>query len=135
VQGPGEGVEDAVRGTGEVAAFELGGGVHLGVRSREVRHRRLDGVTGHRGRAVRDPHHARRTGFLGTDLLTPESTSYAELSIDDYRERTKQTIEAWNGMNGRQGGDPAKLAATLIQLAGFDEPPLRWAAGADAVRV
>ncbi len=36
-------------------------------------------------------------------------------------------------MNGLQGGDPAKLAAALIQLAGQDEPPLRWAAGADAV--
>ena len=36
-------------------------------------------------------------------------------------------------MNGLQGGDPAKLAAALVQLAGQDEPPLRWAAGADAV--
>ena len=38
-------------------------------------------------------------------------------------------------MNGRQGGDPAKLATALIQLIGSDEPPLRWAAGADAVGV
>ena len=38
-------------------------------------------------------------------------------------------------MNGQQGGDPAKLAAALIQLAGSDEPPLRWVAGADAVAV
>jgi hypothetical protein len=36
-------------------------------------------------------------------------------------------------MNGRQGGDPAKLAAVLIQLVDSGEPPLRWAAGADAV--
>jgi hypothetical protein len=36
-------------------------------------------------------------------------------------------------MNGKQGGDPAKLAAALVQLADQDEPPLRWAAGADAV--
>ena len=72
-------------------------------------------------------------GFFRTDLLTPESTSYAESSIDDYTERTKQTVEAWNGMNGRQGGDPAKLAAALIGLATSDEPPVRWVAGADAV--
>jgi NAD(P)-dependent dehydrogenase (short-subunit alcohol dehydrogenase family) len=72
-------------------------------------------------------------GFFRTDLLTPESTNYAKPSIDDYAERTKQTVEAWNGMNGLQGGDPAKLAAALVQLAGQDEPPLRWAAGADAV--
>ena len=37
-------------------------------------------------------------------------------------------------MNGLQGGDPAKLAKALIQLASQDEPPLRWAAGADAVQ-
>ena len=36
-------------------------------------------------------------------------------------------------MTGRQGGDPAKLAIALVQLAGQDQPPLRWVAGADAV--
>jgi hypothetical protein len=36
-------------------------------------------------------------------------------------------------MNGQQGGDPAKLANALVQLAGQDEPPLRFAAGDDAV--
>jgi NAD(P)-dependent dehydrogenase (short-subunit alcohol dehydrogenase family) len=72
-------------------------------------------------------------GFFRTELLTSESTSYAKPSIDDYAEKTKQTIKAWNGMNGVQGGDPAKLAKALIRLASQDEPPLRWAAGADAV--
>src|SRR3954465_15706063 len=72
-------------------------------------------------------------GFFRTDLLTPESASYAQPSIDDYIERTKQTVTAWNAMNGQQGGDPAKLPTALVQLVGSDEPPLRWAAGADAV--
>ena len=36
-------------------------------------------------------------------------------------------------MNGQQGGDPAKLADALVHLAGQEEPPLRFAAGADAV--
>jgi hypothetical protein len=36
-------------------------------------------------------------------------------------------------MNGLQGGDPAKLAKALFQLASQDEPPFRWPAGADAV--
>src|ERR1035441_4582760 len=74
-------------------------------------------------------------GFFRTELLTPESTTYAEPSIDDYAERTKQTIAAWNAMNGQQGGDPAKLAHALVQLARQHEPPLRWVAGADAVEV
>ena len=72
-------------------------------------------------------------GFFRTQLLTPESTKYAELSIDDYAELTKQTVAAWIAMNGRQGGDPAKLADALLQVASQDKPPLRFAAGADAV--
>ena len=72
-------------------------------------------------------------GFFRTELLTPESTNYAESTIEDYAERTEQTVAAWNGMNGQQQGDPAKLADAVVQLAGQDEPPLRFAAGADAV--
>jgi NAD(P)-dependent dehydrogenase (short-subunit alcohol dehydrogenase family) len=72
-------------------------------------------------------------GFFRTELLTPESTKYAESSIKDYTERTEQTVTAWKSMNGRQRGDPAKLANSLVQLAAQDEPPLRFAAGADAV--
>jgi NAD(P)-dependent dehydrogenase (short-subunit alcohol dehydrogenase family) len=72
-------------------------------------------------------------GFFRTELLSPESTNYAEPSIEDYAERTTQTVAAWNAMNGQQGGDPAKLASALIQLASRDEPPRRWVAGADAI--
>jgi NAD(P)-dependent dehydrogenase (short-subunit alcohol dehydrogenase family) len=72
-------------------------------------------------------------GFFRTELLTPESTNYAKPSIDDYAESTEQTVAAWNSMNGKQGGDPAKLASALVQLASQDPPPLRFAAGADAV--
>jgi NAD(P)-dependent dehydrogenase (short-subunit alcohol dehydrogenase family) len=72
-------------------------------------------------------------GFFRTELLSPESTSYAAASISDYGERTEQTVAGWESMNGRQGGDPAKLAGALLQLTALDEPPLRFAAGADAV--
>ncbi|HEV3156751.1 MAG TPA: SDR family oxidoreductase [Candidatus Baltobacteraceae bacterium] len=72
-------------------------------------------------------------GFFRTELLTPESTRYAKASIDDYAARTEQTVTAWNSMNGKQGGDPAKLANALVRLASQDQPPLRFAAGADAV--
>ena len=72
-------------------------------------------------------------GFFRTELLSPESTNYAEASIEDYAERTTQTVAAWNAMHGQQGGDPAKLATALVQLASQDEPPRRWVAGADAI--
>jgi NAD(P)-dependent dehydrogenase (short-subunit alcohol dehydrogenase family) len=73
-------------------------------------------------------------GFFRTELLTTDSTTYAQPSIDDYAERTRETVAAWNSVNGKQSGDPAKLAAALVQLAGLEEPPTRFAAGADAVQ-
>ena len=72
-------------------------------------------------------------GFFRTELLSPDSTQWAKLSIDDYAASTKATIAAWSGMDGKQGGDPAKLAAALVMLASLDEPPARFIAGADAV--
>ena len=72
-------------------------------------------------------------GFFRTALLSADSTTYAELSIDDYASRTQETVTAWKGMNGKQGGDPAKLAAALVELTAQEEPPARFAAGADAV--
>ena len=72
-------------------------------------------------------------GFFRTDLLTKESTAYAELSIDDYAERTAQTRPAWEAMSGKQTNDPAKLANALVTIVDQEQPPLRWVAGADAV--
>jgi NAD(P)-dependent dehydrogenase (short-subunit alcohol dehydrogenase family) len=74
-------------------------------------------------------------GFFRTELLTPQSTHYAQPSIVDYADRTTQTVAAWQGMDGKQGGDPAKLAAALVQLAALQNPPARFAAGADAVEL
>ena len=72
-------------------------------------------------------------GFFRTELLTNESTKWPEASIDDYAKLTRERIVAWKKMNGLQGGDPAKLANALVQLASQAEPPVRWPAGADAV--
>ena len=37
-------------------------------------------------------------------------------------------------MDGKQGGDPAKLADALVKLVELKEPPTRFAAGADGVQ-
>jgi NAD(P)-dependent dehydrogenase (short-subunit alcohol dehydrogenase family) len=63
-------------------------------------------------------------GFFRTDLLEDTSTTWPEPTIDDYVERTRQTVAAWKGMSGTQGGDPARLATALVQLAGRAEPPV-----------
>jgi NAD(P)-dependent dehydrogenase (short-subunit alcohol dehydrogenase family) len=73
-------------------------------------------------------------GFFRTELLTNDSTTYAKPSIDDYAEKTKEIVAAWKSMDGKQGGDPAKLAAALIKLAALQEPPTRFAGGADAMQ-
>jgi len=72
-------------------------------------------------------------GFFRTELLTSDSTTYADLSIDDYAERTAQTRPAWEAMSGKQTNDPAKLAKALVTVVDQEEPPRRWVAGADAV--
>ena len=73
-------------------------------------------------------------GFFRSELLvTGASSIWPELVIDDYAERTEQTIEGWKSMNGLQPGDPAKLGAALVTIAAMDKPPLRFVAGADVV--
>ncbi len=72
-------------------------------------------------------------GFFRTELLTEESTQYAELAIDEYAERRAQQESFWTGANGTQGGDPAKLAQALVTLDREEHLPRRFLAGADAV--
>jgi len=73
-------------------------------------------------------------GFFRTELLVEGSSMiWPELSLDDYADRTAATIDAWRAMNGKQGGDPAKLAAALVTITEMSDPPPRFVAGADAV--
>src|SRR5881394_103159 len=72
-------------------------------------------------------------GFFRTELLTEQSTNYAEPSIQDYDERRAKMLEFWKAQNGKQSGDPAKLARALITIASEEPPPRRFIAGADAI--
>jgi NAD(P)-dependent dehydrogenase (short-subunit alcohol dehydrogenase family) len=72
-------------------------------------------------------------GFFRTELLTKESTNYAPATIEDYAERNAAQREFWDGMNGKQGGDPAKLAQALITITELEQPPFRFIGGADAI--
>ena len=72
-------------------------------------------------------------GFFRTELLTEESTKFAERTIEDYNERRAKQMEFWKDYNGHQSGDPAKLAQALITISSQDKPPRRFVAGADAV--
>jgi NAD(P)-dependent dehydrogenase (short-subunit alcohol dehydrogenase family) len=73
-------------------------------------------------------------GFFRTGLLEPGSAKYGTSSIEDYA--VEGTAEAmWSGYNGKQDGDPAKLANVLVQIAEMENPPQRFAAGSDALAV
>src|SRR6266568_9304762 len=72
-------------------------------------------------------------GFFRTELLTEQSTNYAEASVEDYAERRAKQIEFWKSQNGLQSGDPAKLARAVITVASQEPPPRRFIAGADAI--
>lgn len=74
-------------------------------------------------------------GFFRTELLTKESTNYAGHEIDDYDQAREKLVEFYTEKNGKQSGDPDKLAKALIQLASAETPPQRFIAGADALAV
>lgn len=72
-------------------------------------------------------------GLFRTGLLAAPSTTWPQMSIDDYTPRTAAMISAWQCKNGNQPGDPAKLATSLVRIAESTEPPLRWIVGDDAL--
>jgi NAD(P)-dependent dehydrogenase (short-subunit alcohol dehydrogenase family) len=72
-------------------------------------------------------------GFFRTELLTKESTNYAPASIEDYAERNAAMRDLYESMDGKQPGDPAKLAQALLTIVAEEQPPFRFIAGADAI--
>lgn len=74
-------------------------------------------------------------GFFRTDFLAPSSIRYADASIDDYADLRTSMRTTYEAYDRKQAGDPAKLAAAIVRLAGEAKPPLRFAVGSDAYAV
>jgi NAD(P)-dependent dehydrogenase (short-subunit alcohol dehydrogenase family) len=72
-------------------------------------------------------------GFFRTGLASPESLVWPEHAIDDYAERSAAQRDWWQAQDGRQAGDPAKLAQAILTIAAADPPPRRFIAGADVL--
>ena len=72
-------------------------------------------------------------GFFRTGFLEKRSTFWADNPIADYEERNIPFRNFFADMNGKQAGDPKKLAKALLEIVALEEPPSRWLAGADAV--
>ena len=74
-------------------------------------------------------------GFFRTDLLAPDSASYATPSIPDYADRHAERVQWYQDMNGHQEGDPAKLAQALLTITSLNQPPRRFIALAAILEV
>lgn len=72
-------------------------------------------------------------GWFRTDLIRMEPDLWPQVSIDDYAERSAAQRQWWEAQNGKQSGDPAKLAQALLLIARQEPPPRRFIAGADAI--
>jgi NAD(P)-dependent dehydrogenase (short-subunit alcohol dehydrogenase family) len=74
-------------------------------------------------------------GFFRTDFLDSQSVRFGDVSIADYAAQSAAIRASYGAYNHQQPGDPARLAKVLLQLAEHPTPPLRFAAGSDAVAV
>jgi NAD(P)-dependent dehydrogenase (short-subunit alcohol dehydrogenase family) len=72
-------------------------------------------------------------GFFRTELLSAQSTRYADASVADYEARRGPLMTGWKATHGQQAGDPAKLAQALLTIASQEPPPRRFLAGVDAI--
>lgn len=65
-----------------------------------------------------------RTGFLSRERL-----AVAQRSIDEYTQAQASLDLHLNGLDGKQAGDPEKVAALILQASEVAEPPLHLFAG------
>ena len=71
-------------------------------------------------------------GPFRTEFLSAQSLRVGSANIGDYDTRRDKVRAGFEKRNGRQPGDPVKLAEALVHLAGEPKPPLRFAAGSFA---
>jgi len=72
-------------------------------------------------------------GYFRTDFLDSSSAMEAENVIADYAETAGKVRVSASAFNGRQPGDPKRLAQALLTLVSAANPPLRLQLGTDAL--
>lgn len=71
-------------------------------------------------------------GVFRTDFLDESSAAFGAVVSEDYSGFSAKVRAACAAGNHQQTGDPAKLGAALVELAGLEKMPLRYLAGSDA---
>jgi NAD(P)-dependent dehydrogenase (short-subunit alcohol dehydrogenase family) len=74
-------------------------------------------------------------GIFRTGFLSPRSMRFASGAAGDYAQASRDLRQSFKARDGKQPGDPAKLAAALLTLAEAEKPPARFLAGSDAVQL
>jgi NAD(P)-dependent dehydrogenase (short-subunit alcohol dehydrogenase family) len=71
-------------------------------------------------------------GPFRTEFLSADSVRFGAHAVADYDEQRTPLRASFEQRNGRQPGDPVKLAEAVVRLAREPEPPLRFVAGSIA---
>lgn len=74
-------------------------------------------------------------GAFRTDFLDDRSLKLGSRQLDDYDEYRTKAQAVFAARNHNQTGDPDRLGTALVQLVNEPSPPLRFIAGADALKV
>ncbi|MFC4701176.1 SDR family NAD(P)-dependent oxidoreductase [Glaciecola siphonariae] len=72
-------------------------------------------------------------GFFRTDFLDASSVSYGDIDIPVYADSNAEHKSMFDEISHAQAGDPAKLGDALVTLTREENPPMRFAAGSDAL--
>jgi NAD(P)-dependent dehydrogenase (short-subunit alcohol dehydrogenase family) len=72
-------------------------------------------------------------GWFRTELIRRDPALWPQVAVDDYAERSAAQRDWWQAQDGKQSGDPAKLARALLVLAAQEPPLRRFIAGRDAI--
>lgn len=72
-------------------------------------------------------------GMLRTEFLDAGSARHGDIEIADYSEAVSKFRSFIAGASGTQAGDPADLAARIVELAALPSPPARFVYGEDAL--
>ena len=72
-------------------------------------------------------------GFFRTSFLDKGDELVSKNTIDEYH--VERLVDRLRAMNGKQPGDPEKLAAALINLSNEQNPPVHLLMGPDAYQI
>jgi NAD(P)-dependent dehydrogenase (short-subunit alcohol dehydrogenase family) len=74
-------------------------------------------------------------GPFRTDFLSRESLRFGSTPIADYDERRGRIQAGFETRNGKQPGDPVRLAEAVVQLSREAKPPMRFIGGQFALEI